>query len=64
MFSGELNFIPAEIVALYLFTILVANTTDDMIYVDLLLNPERFTGYSGDSAHRIWNSIYQENCFR
>ncbi|XP_068081523.1 ero1-like protein isoform X2 [Anabrus simplex] len=33
-------------------------------YVDLLLNPERYTGYKGKSAHRIWNSIYRENCFR
>jgi len=33
-------------------------------YVDLLKNPERFTGYSGPSAHRVWNSIYQENCFK
>ncbi|KAK0170198.1 hypothetical protein PV328_010787 [Microctonus aethiopoides] len=33
-------------------------------YVDLLLNPERFTGYKGASAHRIWRSIYLENCFR
>jgi ERO1-like protein alpha len=33
-------------------------------YVDLLLNPERYTGYKGRSAHRIWNSIYLENCFR
>ncbi|KAG8176897.1 hypothetical protein JTE90_000482 [Oedothorax gibbosus] len=33
-------------------------------YVDLLLNPERYTGYKGSSAHRIWNSIYKENCFR
>lgn len=33
-------------------------------YVDLLLNPERFTGYKGVSAHRIWRSIYLENCFR
>lgn len=32
-------------------------------YVDLLLNPERYTGYRGDSAHRIWRTIYQENCF-
>jgi len=36
----------------------------DLQYVDLLKNPERFTGYSGPSAHRIWNSIYQENCFK
>lgn len=32
-------------------------------YVDLLLNPERYTGYKGPSAHRIWRSIYLENCF-
>lgn len=32
-------------------------------YVDLLLNPEKFTGYRGESAHRIWHSIYLENCF-
>lgn len=32
-------------------------------YVDLLLNPEKFTGYRGESAHRIWKSIYLENCF-
>ena len=35
-----------------------------MMYVDLLLNPERFTGYAGASALRIWSSIYKENCFR
>lgn len=33
-------------------------------YVDLLLNPERYTGYKGPSAHRIWRTIYMENCFR
>lgn len=32
-------------------------------YVDLTLNPERYTGYRGPSAHRIWRSIYLENCF-
>lgn len=36
----------------------------DEEYVDLLLNPERYTGYKGASAHRIWRSIYMENCFR
>lgn len=39
---------------------------DDMTegdYVDLSLNPERFTGYTGPSAHRVWRSIYEENCF-
>lgn len=39
---------------------------DDMSegdYVDLTVNPERFTGYTGPSAHRVWKSIYEENCF-
>lgn len=39
---------------------------DDMSegdYVDLTANPERFTGYTGPSAHRVWKSIYEENCF-
>ena len=32
-------------------------------YVDLSLNPERYTGYAGSSAERIWKAIYRENCF-
>ncbi|KAH0090926.1 endoplasmic oxidoreductin, partial [Aureobasidium melanogenum] len=32
-------------------------------YVSLLDNPERFTGYSGEGAHQIWEAIYRENCF-
>ncbi|XP_065062057.1 ERO1-like protein beta [Rhopilema esculentum] len=36
----------------------------DMTYVDLTLNPERYTGYTGSSAKRIWDSIYKENCFQ
>uniref|UniRef100_A0A8D3DQ49 Endoplasmic reticulum oxidoreductase 1 beta n=1 Tax=Scophthalmus maximus TaxID=52904 RepID=A0A8D3DQ49_SCOMX len=39
-------------------------TSPDAEYVDLLLNPERFTGYKGSSAWRVWNSIYEENCFK
>nr|XP_020480820.1 ERO1-like protein alpha [Monopterus albus] len=27
-------------------------------------NPERFTGYRGAEAWQIWNSIYEENCFK
>nr|UZC53373.1 endoplasmic reticulum oxidoreductase-1 [Petunia x hybrida] len=34
----------------------------EMTYVNLLLNPERYTGYSGPSARRIWDAIYSENC--
>ena len=33
-------------------------------YVDLTLNPERYTGYSGEASRRIWRAIYEENCFR
>lgn len=32
-------------------------------YLDLVLNPERFTGYKAPHAHKIWHSIYRENCF-
>lgn len=35
----------------------------DSQYIDLLINPERYTGYSGESAHRVWRTIYEENCF-
>nr|XP_006822898.1 PREDICTED: ERO1-like protein alpha-like [Saccoglossus kowalevskii] len=35
-----------------------------MEYVDLLINPERYTGYKGASPRRVWNSIYNENCFK
>lgn len=32
-------------------------------YVDLAVNSERFTGYSGRAAHRVWEKIYNELCF-
>lgn len=32
-------------------------------YVNLLQNPEHFTGYAGPSAARVWQSIQHENCF-
>lgn len=35
---------------------------DEMTYVNLRLNPERYTGYIGPSARRIWEAIYSENC--
>ncbi|KAK8960725.1 Endoplasmic oxidoreductin-2 [Platanthera guangdongensis] len=37
---------------------------DEMTYVNLQLNPERYTGYVGPSARRIWEAIYTENCPR
>lgn len=41
---------------------LVENEIDSKngIYVDLLKNPEGYTGYQGQ---QIWTSIYKENCF-
>ncbi|TKY86466.1 hypothetical protein EX895_004615 [Sporisorium graminicola] len=38
-------------------------SAEEGVYVDLLKNPERFTGYAGPSANRVWKSIYEENCF-
>ena len=34
--------------------------SEDSSYVDMTVNPERFTGYKG--AH-VWSAIYSENCF-
>ncbi|CAD6232280.1 unnamed protein product [Miscanthus lutarioriparius] len=36
--------------------------SNEMTYVNLQLNPERYTGYTGDSARRMWDAIYKENC--
>lgn len=36
---------------------------DNGVFVDLIENPERFTGYAGEDANKIWRSIYEENCF-
>ena len=36
---------------------------DGETYVNLLLNPERYTGYSGPSASKVWRAIQLENCF-
>ncbi|KAI0984377.1 hypothetical protein GJ496_006791 [Pomphorhynchus laevis] len=34
----------------------------DSVFVDLQKNPERYTGYRGESSWRIWKAIYDENC--
>ena len=39
------------------------NNNNNGVYINLLQNKERFTGYSGPSARRVWRSIQQENCF-
>ncbi|KAL2494456.1 Endoplasmic reticulum oxidoreductin-1 [Forsythia ovata] len=41
-----------------------ATVDHEMTYVNLQLNPERYTGYTGPSARRIWDAIYTENCPR
>ena len=30
----------------------------------MIRNPERYTGYQGSNATRIWAAIYAENCFQ
>lgn len=32
-------------------------------FVNLLENPEQYTGYTGEDAHKVWRAIYAENCF-
>ncbi|XP_029933664.1 ERO1-like protein alpha [Myripristis murdjan] len=46
------------------FCVVDDEESPDAQYVDLLLNPERYTGYKGPEAWQIWNSIYEENCFK
>ena len=38
-------------------------TSSDLEYIDLSINLERYTGYTGPSTQRIWSAIYNENCF-
>ncbi|CCE81561.1 Piso0_002220 [Millerozyma farinosa CBS 7064] len=33
------------------------------VYVNLVDNPERFTGYGGNQSFAVWKAIYSENCF-
>jgi len=38
---------------------------DDTAHVvDLRLNPERFTGYTGPSAEKVWSAVHSINCFQ
>jgi len=36
----------------------------DAEFYDLVSNPERYTGYTGQSAVNIWKLIYDQNCFK
>jgi ERO1-like protein alpha len=40
-----------------------AESGTDMTYVNLVLNPERYTGYAGEHARRVWDAIYAQPCF-
>lgn len=32
--------------------------------VDLLKNPEGYTGYTGPSAEKVWSAVHSQNCFQ
>lgn len=36
---------------------------EEYLYINLVVNPERYTGYKGEHAHRIWSAIYSQSCF-
>merc|ERR1719148_2493 len=40
------------------------NEEDTAVVVDLRLNPERYTGYAGESADKVWTAIHEDNCFQ
>ena len=40
-----------------------AHVASEGEYYDLSTIPERYTGYAGQDARRIWRAIYEENCF-
>ena len=37
---------------------------DRAVVVDLRRNPERYTGYSGQSTEKVWKAIHEDNCFQ
>lgn len=41
-----------------------SNTNSPVSYINMQMNPESYTGYTGFSPHRIWSAIYEENCFQ
>lgn len=41
----------------------IRDEEDEKFFVDLRKNPEQYTGYSGPNARRIWEAVYDENCF-
>lgn len=47
----------------YVLNIHAYKKKSGVVYIDLMDNPERFTGYAGPSSGRVWKAIYEENCF-
>ncbi|KAJ2797929.1 endoplasmic oxidoreductin-1 [Coemansia helicoidea] len=45
------------------FSVVNDERSGDGVWLDLVHNPERFTGYAGAGANAVWMSIYQDNCF-
>ena len=46
--------------SLYMDTVM---NDPESTYINLLDNRERYTGYAGHLAERIWKAIHEENCF-
>ena len=42
----------------------VIERTSKAEVVNLLKNPEGYTGYSGPSAEKVWSAIHSQNCFQ
>lgn len=40
------------------------DSSPDMSYIDLRLNPEGYTGYGPPASTIIWRAIFSENCFQ
>jgi ERO1-like protein alpha len=41
-----------------------ASASSSAVVVDLRLNPERYTGYDGASAAKVWSAVHLDNCFQ
>jgi len=44
------------------FCALDKGNEDKQVFVDLIENPQKFTGYVGPSATKLWKAIYEEDC--
>ncbi len=57
MGGGEFSFLMDDSVS-------PVESTSRAEVVDLLKNPEGYTGYSGPSAEKVWSAIHSQNCFQ